>query len=62
MKAKRFVVLEHLDGPHKGTRFWTLNSDNNTQGMGKVAYKEVFFTNDSSEAIAECNRKTDNNE
>ena len=30
MEKAKYVVLEHLELPDKGLRFWTINSNNNT--------------------------------
>ncbi len=60
---KKFVVLERLQGFNTGVKYWTLNkNDNIGYRNGSPLHREVLFTNDSSEAIAECNRKTDNDE
>lgn len=60
---KKFVVLERLQGINKGVKFWTMNTtDNIGYRDGNPLHKEILFTDDSSEAIAECNRKTDNDE
>jgi len=29
LKGKKYVVLEHLQLPNRGFRFWSMNSDNN---------------------------------
>jgi len=48
----KYVVLEHLLLPDKGKRFWTMNTDENCHLYdGRLAYKEVHFTNDSEDAI-----------
>ena len=63
---KQFVVLEHLTMPHRGLRFWTRNSDNNTHSFnGELWYKEILFTDDRFEAIkesAKCGKLPDFNE
>ena len=52
---KKYVVLEHLLLPYKGTRFWSINSDNNTELYdGTLAYKEILFTDLEDEAIKKC--------
>jgi hypothetical protein len=49
---KKYVVLEHLNLPNKGFRFWSTNSDNNTHSAnGELWYKEIAFTDDTEEAI-----------
>lgn len=54
---KKFVVLEWLQGFNKGSKFWTLNTNNNIGYVdGNPLHKEVLFTDDSSEAITECNK------
>lgn len=53
MSHKKFVVLEHLTLPHRGLRFWSTNSENNTHSQqGELWYKEILFTDDKEEAIA----------
>lgn len=48
---KKFVVLEHLLLPDRGFRFFSTNTDNNTKLFdGRVAYKEVGFTDEVEEA------------
>lgn len=50
---EKYVVLEHLTLPDRGFRFWTNNSDNNTNSaMGELWYKEVLFTDSDEEAIS----------
>lgn len=54
---KKYVVLENLNMPNRGFRFWTTNSDNNTHGAnGELWYKEVMFTDDTEEAISQSQR------
>ena len=49
---KKYVVLEHLLMPDRGFRFWCINSDDNTHLLdGRLAYKEVLFTNEENAAI-----------
>jgi len=51
-RPEKYVVLEHLNLPQKGLRFWTTNSDNNTHGHNRgLWYKEVAFTDSEDEAI-----------
>ncbi len=58
MTKKKYVVLEHLNLPDRGFRFWTTNSNNNTHSFnGELWYKEILFTDFESEAMAES-RKT----
>lgn len=53
--TKKYVVLEHLSLTHKGKRFWTDNTKNNTLSAdGELWYREVLFTNDTEEAIKAC--------
>lgn len=50
---KKYVVLEHLQLPNRGFRFWTTNTENNTHSAkGDLWYKEILFTNSTEEAIA----------
>lgn len=50
-KDKKFVVLEHLQLPNRGFRFWSFSSENNTHSThGELWYKEILFTDDSEEA------------
>jgi len=52
---KKFVVLEHLQGACKGSRFWTTNSENNTFSTeGEEWYKEIEFTDSKERAIELC--------
>jgi hypothetical protein len=52
---KKYVVLEHLSGHHKGHRFWTTNTKDNTKLYDEtIAYKEIAFTDSSDEAIKMC--------
>lgn len=52
---KKYVVLEHLNLPHLGSRFWSTNTNDNTMlHDGTVAYKEILFTDSETEAIAAC--------
>ena len=54
MSDKKYVVLEHLQLPNRGFRFWTTNSENNTHSFdGELWYKEVLFTDSDEEAILE---------
>lgn len=56
-RKKKYVVLEHLTMPDRGFRFWTTNSGNNAySNKGELWYKEVLFTDDSEEAMAESQR------
>lgn len=49
---KKYVVLEHLNLPDRGFRFWSTNSENNTHShKGELWYKEILFTDDTEEAI-----------
>jgi hypothetical protein len=51
-KSKKYVVLEHLQLPNRGCRFWTMNTTNNTRSLsGELWYEEICFTDDSEEAI-----------
>lgn len=59
MKNK-YVVLEHLLLPHRGKRFWTINTEENCLYNGRLAYKEVHFTDDDKDAIKisqQCNNE-----
>jgi hypothetical protein len=52
-----YVVLEHLNLPNRGLRFWTYNTKNNTHGMkGELSYKEILFTNNQDEAV-KCSKE-----
>lgn len=52
-QKKKYVVLEHLQLPNRGFRFWTINTGDNTHShKGELWYKEVLFTDNSDEAIA----------
>jgi hypothetical protein len=52
-QRKKYVVLEHLQLPNRGFRFWTTNTENNTHSFkGDLWYKEVLFTDSTEEAIA----------
>lgn len=54
---KKYVVLENLNLPNHGLRFWTTNSENNTHGAnGELWYKEIMFTDDTEEAISQSQR------
>lgn len=54
---KKYVVLEHLNLPQRGFRFWSTNSENNTHGAnGELWYKEIMFTDDREEAIIQSQR------
>lgn len=60
--SMEYVVLEHLSGIDKGYRFWTTNSgpeeklgwSHDENGKRVLAYKPVWFTNSSDEAIRKC--------
>ena len=53
MNSHKYVVLEHLQLPNRGFRFWSLNTENNTHShTGELWYKEILFTDDEEEAIA----------
>jgi len=55
---KKYIVLEHLQLPNRGFRFWTMNSEDNTRSVdGKLWYKEILFTDSTDEAVIES-RKT----
>lgn len=57
---KKYVVLEHLTLPHRGFRFWCLNSeDADTIYNGMVAYRVIKYTDSTDEAIVESRRSTD---
>jgi len=52
MIMQKYVVLEHLQLPNRGVKFWTTNTENNTHSAhGELWYKEVHFTDDETEAI-----------
>lgn len=52
-EKKKYVVLEHLELPNRGFRFWTTNTENNTHShKGELWYKEILFTDNTDEAIA----------
>lgn len=54
---KKFVVLEHLLLPSTGKRFWSTNTDDNTHLYdGRLAYKEILFTDSETEAIEESRK------
>jgi len=45
----KFVVLENIETK---SRFWTMNTKNNTHSInGELWYKEIAFTDDPQEAI-----------
>jgi hypothetical protein len=52
-RSEKYVVLEHLELPNRGLRFWSHNTENNTHSMwGDLWYKEILFTYNEEEAIA----------
>ncbi len=54
---KKYVVLEHLQVPDRGFRFWTTNTSNNTHSAkGELWYKEILFTDSEEEAIIESRK------
>ncbi len=54
---KKYVVLENLQVPNRGFRFWSLNTANNTHSAkGELWYKEILFTDSEEEAIAESRK------
>lgn len=56
-KNKKYVVLENLNLPDRGFRFWSTNSENNTHSAkGELWYKEIMFTDDTEEAIRESQK------
>jgi len=49
---KKYVILEHLNLPSRGIRFWSQNKKNNTHNQnGELWYKEIAFTDNEKEAI-----------
>lgn len=57
LKNKKYVVLEHLLLPDKGFRFWSQNSDDCSKLYnGTIAYKPVFWTDNTDIAIHESRR------
>lgn len=59
---KKWVVLEHLGGPHKGFRFFSMNVEGNdsTKSMwGDTWYKLILETDDMKEAQKVCMSLTD---
>ena len=52
----KYVVLEHIQGPDFGKRFWSTNNAHNTLLKNKsVVYKEIYFTDSEEKAIKMCN-------
>jgi len=50
---KKYVVLEHINLPDRGLRFWSMNTEDNTHSAwGDLWYKEILFTDSEEEAIA----------
>jgi len=50
---KKYVVLEHVNLPDRGLRFWSMNTEDNTHSAwGDLWYKEILFTDSEEEAIA----------
>ena len=50
---KKYVVLEHINLPDRGLRFWSMNTEDNTHSAwGDLWYKEILFTDKEEEAIA----------
>lgn len=55
LHPEKYVILEHLDLPDRGLRFWSHNTEDNTHSMwGDLWYKEILFTDSEEEAIEEC--------
>lgn len=51
---KKYVVLEHLQLPNRGGRFWSTNKGvgkNCHSHKGELWYKEILFTDDADEAM-----------
>ena len=54
----KYVVLEHLTMPDRGRRFWSMNTDNNTNGTKEEPwYKVILLTDSTEEAIEACQWK-----
>jgi len=52
-RPEKYVVLEHINLPDRGLRFWSMNTEDNTHSAwGDLWYKEILFTDKEEEAIA----------
>lgn len=60
-RPEKYVVLEHLNMPDRGWRFWSTNTGDNTHSAwGDLWYKEILFTDSEEEAVKVAREHGDN--